>query len=760
MSLSFSRRDFLKGMAVACAMVTAGCAPKRDTRQGPVGTGEADKWVKGVCRYCGTGCGVLAGVKDGKIVAVKGDPDCAVNKGRLCVKGILLPKIIPTKDRVLHPLIKKDGKFVEASWDEALDLMVSKMKEVLAADGPDALGFYGSGQTFAEETYVAQKMMRAGIGTNNIDGNPRTCMASAVAGFITTFGEDEPSGTYADIEEADTFFLIGSNLAEAHPVLFSRLVDRKNSNPDVKIIVCDPRKTRTCDIADHFIQFTPSRDLALMNAMAQVIIADGLTNEGFIERHTEFMKGATDKMTYDEYKTFLQDYTPEKVEAAVGVPAAKIREIAHLFADPNRKTMSMWCMGLNQRTRGVWVNNLVHNLHLLTGKICSPGNSSFSLTGQPSACGSVRETGGLSHLLPAHRMAANAKHREELAKIWGIDPARMPSKPGYHTLAMFKAAVEGKLKFLWVMCTNPGHSLPNLEYYRPGMEKVFMVVSETYHPTRTSELADIVLPAALWMEKEGVYGNGERRTNHIAKAVDPPGEARPDLDVLIEVTKRLGYEELVPFKTPEDVWKEYQQCQEGTAMKLASYDRLRKGHGFTWPVPDDNSPETYIRYARPWDTHVKEDAPDGIEFYGRPNGRAVIWARPQVDAQEMPDSEYPFFLTTGRILEHWHTGTMTFNVPELKNAVPEMYVEIHPEDAARLGIADGDLVDVISRRSTCNLKAKINGRGQPQKGLVYVPFHDAVHERMINRVLLDAFDAGSKQPEYKVCAVNIQKHQG
>lgn len=736
-------------------MITAGCGNKRDTRQGPVEQKEAEKWVKGVCRYCGTGCGVLAGVTGGKIVAVKGDPDCPVNKGRLCVKGILLPKIMDTKDRVLHPLVKKDGKFVETSWDEAMELVVSKFKEAVAEYGPDSVGFYGSGQTFAEETYAMQKIMRAGIGTNNVDGNPRTCMASAVAGYVTTFGADEPMGAYADIEAADTFFIIGSNMAEAHPVLFSRLVDRKNSEPKVKIIVADPRKTRTADIADYHLDFIPGRDLALMNAMAQVIIEEGLTDEAFIGAHTEFMKGAGDKLTYEEYKAFLQDYRPEAVAESSGISAETIREVARLFADRNRNTMSLWCMGLNQRTRGVWVNNLVHNLHLLTGKICRPGNTPFSLTGQPSACGSVRETGGLSHILPAHRFVANEKHRNELEEIWGIPKGTLPSKPGYHTLEMFKAAVTGDLKCLWVMTTNPGQSLPNLGYYRPGMEKVFLVVSETYHPTRTSELADVVLPAALWMEKEGIYGNGERRTQHLAQAVKPPGEARSDLETIIDFGRRMGFEHLVPFKTPEEVWKEYQKCQEGTDMQMASYPRLRKEHGLTWPVPDDNSPETYIRYAEGYDPYVK--AGEGIKFYARKNNRAVIYARPQVDPQEMPDAEYPFFLSTGRILEHWHTGTMTFNVPELKNAVPEMYVEIHPEDAAGLGIKEGDLVNVTSRRATCRLKAKINGRGKPRPGMVYVPFHDQVEERMINFVLLDAFDPGSKQPEYKVCAVKLSR---
>ena len=755
-----TRRDFLKGMAASVALMTAGCT-SRERGKVKTDSGEqqtAEKWVKGVCRYCGTGCGVLAGVTRGKIVAVKGDPDCPVNKGRLCIKGILLPKIIDTKDRVKEPLIKKDGKFVEASWDEALNLIAEKFTSAVKEYGPDSVGFYGSGQTFAEETYVASKLFRAGFGTNNIDGNPRTCMASAVAGFLTTYGEDEPSGTYADIEAADTFFLIGSNLAEAHPVLFSRLVDRKNADPNkIKIIVADPRRTRTADIADYHLAFTPGRDLSMLNAMAYVIVTEGLTDEKFINEHTEFKMGQGDTMTYEQYKAFLQDYVPEKVSDAAGVPPEIIREIARLFADKNRNTMSMWCMGLNQRSRGVWVNNLVHNLHLITGKICRPGNTPFSLTGQPSACGSVREVGGLSHLLPCHRMVANAEHRKQMAELWRIPEERMPSKPGYHTLAMFKAAVEDKLKCLWVMTTNPGQSLPNLNYYRPGMEKTFLVVSEAYHPTRTSELADVVLPAALWMEKEGIYGNGERRTQHLAKAIDPPGEAKSDLWTLIEVTKRCGFPELVEGFTddPATVFKEYQKCSVGTGMQLASYDRYKKEHGLTWPVLSDDAPETYIRYAEPWDPLVKPG--EGIKFYGRPNGRAVIWLRPQQDPVEMPDKDYPYFLTTGRMLEHWHTGTMTFNVPELKSAAPEMYVEINPEDAAALGIKEDDLVNITSRRATCKMRAKLNGRGTPKPGVVYASFHDQVQERMINFVLLDAFDPGSKQPEYKVCAVRLSK---
>lgn len=749
-----SRRDFLKAVAVASALVTSGCSSNTGGKvmQGPTSQQDVEKWVKGVCRYCGTGCGVLAGVSKGKIIAVKGDPDCAVNKGKLCVKGILLPKIMDTKDRLLHPMIKKNGHFVQVTWDEALDLIANKFKEAISQHGKDSVGFYGSGQNIAEEAYLANKLFKGAIGTNNIDGNPRTCMASAVAGYVSTFGKDEPMGTYADIEQADVFFIIGSNMAEAHPIIYSRIVDRKNSNKNVKVIVADPRKTRTSDIADMLVQFIPGTDLALLNSMAYVIVEEDMVDKDFIAKHTNFMKGE-EKINFDDFKVFIADYNPEKASIITGIPAEQIREMARLFAAKDRNTMSLWCMGLNQRIRGTWVNNLVHNLHLLTGKISKPGNTPFSLTGQPSACGSIREVGALSHLLPAHRVVANAKHREEIAKIWGIDPARMSPKPGYHTIEMFRAAASGALKVLWVMCTNPGQSIPNLQTYREGMEKTFMIVSETYHPTRTSELADVVLPAALWMEKEGIYGNGERRTQHIAKAVEAPGEAKPDVWALIEVAKRLGHGELFPYKSNEEIWEEYRKCTIGTKMDLPSYARLRKEHGLTWPVPEPEGPETYIRYAAPYDPFVKE----GINFYGKPDGKAAIFARPHANPQEMPDNEYPLFLSTGRILEHWHTCTMTGNVPELKKAIWEMYLEVHPEDAAKHGVKDGDVVRIISRRGECKLKTKINGRGQPRPGMVWAPFHDQELSRQINFVTIDAFDDASKQPEYKVCAVRIEK---
>ena len=752
--MKYSRRDFLKAVAVSAALVSSGCASESGgkNKQGPTSQQDVEKWVKGVCRYCGTGCGIMAGVSKGRIIAVKGDPENAVNRGRLCVKGILLPKIMDTKDRLKHPLIKKNGQFVQATWDEALDLIAQKFKESIAQHGKDSVGFYGSGQNIVEEGYLANKLFKGAIGTNNIDGNPRTCMASAVTGYITTFGKDEPMGSYEDIEKADVFFIIGSNMAEAHPILYSRVVERKNSDPSVRIIVADPRRTRTVDIADVFVQFVPGTDLAYMNSMAYVILAENLYNQEFIDQHTNFMHGEK-KLSFEDFKNFLTDYSPERVSSLCGVEAEQIREVARLFAAKGKNTMSMWTMGLNQRSKGTWANNLVHNLHLLTGKICSPGNTPFSLTGQPSACGSMREVGVLSHMLPAHRLVANPKHREEMGKIWGIDPMRINPKPGYHTIEMFRAANRGDLKVLWVMCTNPGQSLPNASIYREGMEKTFMIVSEAYHPTRTSELASVVLPAALWMEREGIYGNGERRTQHFAKAVEPPGEAKPDVWALMEVAKRLGYGDLFSYKSNEEIWEEYRKSTIGTKMDLPSYARLKKERGLTWPVPDSDGPPTSIRYAAPYDPFVKE----GIQFYGKPDGRAVIYARSQVAPQEVPDNEYPFYLSTGRILEHWHTNTMTGNVPELKKLTPESYVEIHPEDAVRIEIQENDWVQVISRRGEVKVRAKINGRGQPRPGMVFITMHDPELSRMVNFVTIDAFDDISKQPEYKICAVKIAK---
>lgn len=754
--MKLKRRDFIKAAAVSAAMVSVGCSSQPSS--GPV-TGTSgdpakeavDRWVKSVCRYCGTGCGVLIGVRGEKVVAVKGDPDNEGNKGLLCAKGYYLPQVIYAKTRLKKPLIKKNGKFVESSWDEAMTLITNKFREAIDTYGSDSVGFYGSGQTMAEEAYVANKLFKGAIGTNNVDGNPRLCMASAVAGYLTTFGSDEPMGAYDDFEHADVFFIIGANMAEAHPVLFGRLTEKKRKDPNCTIIMADPRRHRSHDIADMSVPFKPGTDMALMHAMAYVIIEEGMTDEQFIKDHCQFSDG-NNPISYEEYKEFLKQFTPEAAEKKTGLSANKIREIARAFGAPGKETISMWTMGINQRVAGVWCNNLIHNLHLLTGKICRPGSGPFSLTGQPSACGSVREVGALSHLLPGHRLVANAKHREEIAKIWNIPAEKIKPVMGYHTMAMFQAAVDGDLKCLWINTTNPAHSLPNAIHYHSGMEKVFLVVVDAFHPTLTTEFADVVLPAAFWCEKEGVYGNTERRTQHMAKAIDPPGEAKPDVQILLDFARRLGYEDMFPFKTPEDVWNEYIKCTTGTDMELAAYPSLREAHGIQWPVKDHQGTKGAVRrFAAPWDPYVKE----GISFYTAPNNRAKIFARPYKEGDEMPDREYPFCLTTGRVLEHWHGATMTGNCPALVRAMPKSYVEIHPKDATQLGIKDGDNVRLTSRRGSIVMPARVGRPGVPQPGMLFATWWE--NDPLVNAITNDAVDAASKEPEFKICAVKIQK---
>lgn len=766
--MEITRRQLLKYTAALAAASAIGLdlpLPKN------LEAAHVEKWVKSVCRYCGAGCGVYVGVKKGKVVAVQGDKD-NWNKGFLCVKGYYLPQILYASDRAKYPLLKKGDEFVRISWKEAMDLMTDKFADSIKKYGVHSVAFYGSGQAYTEESYFMNKLFKGGLGTNNIDGNPRLCMASAAVGYVTTFGKDEPMGAYDDIYHADCFFIIGSNMAECHPVIFRLINERKQKAKDVKIIMVDPRKTLSARIADLHMSFIPGTDLAILNAMAHVIIKEGLYNKDFVNKHLVF-KAIKDekpaKVSFEEYVKFLEEYTPENAERISKCPKEDIIKAARWFAQ-SKATMSFWTMGLNQRTRGVWANNLVHNLHLLTGQICRPGATSFSLTGQPNACGGIRDTGLLSHLLPYGRLVANEAHREEIEKFWGIPKGRIHPKPGPTAVDIFRAFNKGEIKCLWVACTNPGQSLPNGGPYRKGMQSkdTFLVVSEAYHPSRTSELADLVLPAALWAEKEGTYGQSERRYQYLEKAVEPPQEARPDLEVMIEFAhklfEKLGRAEeakrLFNFKNSEDVWNEIRQCSKGTAYDFMGMTRkrLKKEHGIQWPCPTEDHPGTVRRYtAKYGDPLVKKFDPGAtdISFYGAKadGNKATIWLRPYKGPAEPPDQEYPFVLTTGRQIEHWHTGTMTLKVPELKRSAPNAYVEINPKDAEKLGIRSKDKVKITSRRGSIVLEAKVVD--VPRKGLVFVPMH--YPDKLINLLTIDAYDAMSKQPEFKICAVKIEK---
>lgn len=753
--MTVDRRRFLEISAAASAVgALSTLSPVAEAVAAQIG-GNA-RWVKSVCRYCGTGCGMFVGVQDGKVFAVRGDKENH-NRGLLCLKGSLLAPIMHAPDRAKQPLIRRNGKLVAASWDEAMSLVATKFKETIAKYGPDAVAFYGSGQALTEETYIANKLFKAGIRTNNFDGNPRLCMASAVGGYVTTFGKDEPMGCYEDIDHADVFLLIGSNTAECHPVIYQRIVRRKKEGKDVKVIVVDPRRTPTARIADLHISFTPGADLAIMNAMAHVLVSEKLVDDEFITQHLVFGEGAEANRTWLDYQLFLGDYSPAKVAQAAGCRAEDIVTAARWFGERGKTAMSMWTMGLNQRTKGVWANNLVHNLHLITGKIGLPGSTTFSLTGQPNACGGVRDGGGLSHLLPYGRLIANEAHRAEMEKLWNVPKGTLQPKPGPATIDMFRAFEEGKIKALYVMCTNPGQSLPNLNRYRKAMQSEggFLVVSEAFHPTRTSELADVVLPAALWAEKEGVYGCSERRYQLLAKAVEPIGQARPDFEILCDLGRRLGHGALVPYKSTEEVWNEILTVCKGTVYDFSGMtrERLRQAHGLLWPLPASNHPGTNRRYVKGEDPFVPADHPARIKFYGRPDNRAVVWLRPQKPPEEVIDAAYPFYFTTGRVIEHWHTGTMTRNVKELRQANAEAVAEIHPADAKRIGVKTGDTVRIASRRGEERFHVKVTDSSK--EGLVFVHMHDP--DRLCNRITIDAVDPVSRQPEFKICAVKIAR---
>jgi len=582
-------------------------------------------------------------------------------------------------------------------------------------------------------------------------------MASAVGGYTTTFGKDEPMGCYEDIDHADVFFIIGSNTAEAHPVLWDRIMRRKRGNPDTKLIVADPRRTPTARAADLYISFIPGMDLAILNAIANVMVAENLVVREFIRDHVAFGEGAEVNQSWESYAQSLAEYTPTKAAAMAECRAEDIVQAARWFGARNRATMSMWTMGLNQRTRGVWVNNLVNNLHLITGKIGTPGSTPMSLTGQPNACGGVRDGGALAPLLPYGRSVTDEKHRAEIEKLWAVPPGTIQAKPGLFTVDMFRALEQGKLKALYVMCTNLGQSLPSVGRYRRAMQnsEAFMVVTETFHPTRTSELASVVLPAALWAEKEGVYGCTERRYQLLAKAVEPLGEARPDLDILLDFGRRLGFGQLLPFKTPEDVWNEILKLCKGTAYDFSGMtrERLRKAHGLLWPMPSLDHPGTKRRYVKGDDPLVPADHSTRMKFYGRADGKAVVWIRPQSGPDEKVSAEFPFVYTTTRVLEHWHTGTMTRNVKELRHANAEALAEINPTDGQKLGIRTGDRVRITSKGGQGEFRAMLTDTSRA--GLVAVHMHDPNH--MCNVVTNDAVDPISRQPEFKVAAVRLEK---
>ena len=913
--MDVTRREFLKTCAAAATASAAGitipAAAQAEAKAAEAGV----QWDKGVCRFCGTGCGIMVGTRDGRIVATKGDPDAPVNKGLNCIKGYFNGKIIYGKDRLTRPLMRmtdgkfdKQGKFQAVSWERAFDEMETQFRKTYQEMGPQGVAIFGSGQYTIPEGYVSAKLMKAGFRSNNIDPNARHCMASAVVGFIQTFGIDEPAGNYDDIEHTDTVVTWGANMAECHPILWARVSDRRLTDDNVRLINLTTMSNQTSDIADTEIIFKPGTDLAIQNYLLREIIKRDAVNHDFVKKHCVFATGPydigygmrpTDKycfpaekdiqvkelrvtldkdeaiaqrrkagevveqkhtkkpvahwmISYEDFKKGVEPYTLDFVaQLSRGDPdedmesyKGKLRELADLYVDPNRKMVSFWTMGFNQHYRGSWVNEQNYAIHLLLGKQCQPGNGAFSLTGQPSACGTAREVGTFAHRLPADLVVTNSKHRAFSENLWKLPPNTLNPKVGSHITKIMRDLEDGSVKWAWVQVNNPFQATANANHWIKAAREMdnFIVVSDPY-PTVSAKVADLILPTAMIFEKWGLYGNAERRTQAWRQQVAPPGEAMGDVWQGLEFAKRFKLKDVwgeqnvpglqaegfadgklpsvlaeagkmgyspddtlydVLFANPEnrkvkwpdnkvskghgnhvaeklgDGWfpekalfNEYRQFGVGHAHDLAEFDIYYGDdiRGLKWPVVDGK--ETQWRFNEQYDSYCAKGS--GFDFYGKAlkalpegdldkvtnkektslAGKAKIFFRPYAAPPEQPDENYDLWLNTGRVLEHWHTGTMTRRVPELHRAVPTAVVFMHPDDADKRGLKRNDVAWLESRRGKIKAVVETQGRNRPTKGYTFVPFFDEAV--FVNKLCLDVTCPMSKETDFKKAAIKVYK---
>jgi assimilatory nitrate reductase catalytic subunit len=685
----------------------------------------AERWVKTTCGYCSVGCGMLLGVRDNKAVAVRGNPDHPVNRGKLCPKGLSEHHTLSAPGRARQPLLRKNGELVPVSWDEALDTMVARIRDIQERYGDEALGVVGTGQLLTEETYTLGKLVQLGFKTRNNDGNTTLCMSSAVSGYKLSFGSDGPPGSYADMENADLILLIGANIADNHPILCHR-VDR--SSPGTrprKLVVVDPRVTKTAMMADIHLPVKPRSDIALLNGIAHILIREGLIARDYIAQHTT---------GFEQFAEYVAAYTPEHVAAVTGLTEAQILEVALLYGRASAAFIG-WTMGVNHSTQGSVTVAAINNLALITGNIGCSGAAPFSITGQCNAMG-TRET-GFTASLPGYRKFDSPADREELARIWNIDLDRIPSARGLAYPDMIEAAVQGRIKAMWFIATNPAVSFPNYKLLEHALRSLeFLVVQDGFHPTPTSEFADLVLPAAIWGEKEGTYTNSERRVSKVNAAVMPPGEARPDFQIFLDIAARLGVkDELYPgWTSTRDAFLEWQRVSAGRMCDYSSFSwrEIEDLGGLQW-----GGPSLYR---------------DGV--FATADGRARLHVVPCDPFIEQPDGDFEFTLNTGRTVEHWHTRTKTAEVALLHSMVPNAWLEMNPVDAERLDLRPHDRVTVESRRGAVyDVELRITGIVAP--GQVFMPFHFA--ESNSNIVTLGAFDPISREPNFKQCAVRIER---
>ncbi|MFM2446304.1 MAG: hypothetical protein RI936_751 [Pseudomonadota bacterium] len=912
---TIDRRDFIKSGIAASTALAVGLPVSQDAAAQAKSAEAGIAWDKSVCRFCGTGCGILVGTQAGKVVATKGDPDAPVNRGLNCIKGYFNGKILYGADRLTQPLMRvKDGKFDKnapfqpVSWKVAMDEMERQFRKAYETKGPSGVAIIGSGQYTIPEAYAASKLMKAGFRSNNLDPNARLCMASAVVAFYQVFGIDEPANVYADIEKSNAMILWGNNMAEAHPVLWSRVTDRKLTHKDTKIVNLTTCTNMSSGLADLEIIMKPSTDLAIQNYIAREIIARGAVNQAFVDKHCIFATGPADigyglrptdqyaypaekdilakqkvvtldkyeaiaqrrkegdkveqknagpgagshwSISFDEFKRGVEPYTLDFVaELAKGDDAEsldsfkkKLVALADLYIDPKRDVVSFWCMGFNQHQRGVWVNEQCYTNHLLLGKHARPGNGAFSLTGQPSACGSAREVGAFCHRLPSDMLVNIKPHRAKTEKLWKLPENTLNPHVGASIMHILQGLEDGKINFVWTQVVNIFQSTPNSNHWLQGARRpdAFVVVADAY-PTLSAKVADLILPSSMIFEKWGLYGNAERRTQAWRQQVAAPGEARTDTWMLLEFSKRFKLKDVwgekkipglkaegfadntlpdvlaeaqkmgyspeatlydVLFATPEnkkvawpdpklrgklngtaealgDKWfvekalfNEYRQFTLGDGHDLADFDTYMRDdlRGLTWPVVDGK--ETVYRFNDEFDPYVKKGL--GFDFYGKlmkaiPTGnldgvtdpkpvplpgKAKIFFRPYAAPAEQPDANYDLWLCTGRILEHWHTGSMTRRVPELHRAAPTAVLYMNPADAAARGIKRNDVAWIESRRGKVKAVVETQGRNKMPRGSVWAAFFD--EGMQINKVVLDTLDPISLEPDFKKSAVKVSK---
>ncbi len=724
-------------------------------------TGSKDGSVRTVCSYCGVGCGIVLDITrdpaDGRrrVAKAYGDKAHPANQGRLCTKGSTSADMMAAPGRLGQALVRAErgAEPVGTDVDEVISSVAARLRAILDEHGPDALSFYVSGQMSLEAQYLANKLAKGFVRTNQIESNSRLCMASAGTGYKLSLGADGPPGSYQDFDHADVFFVIGSNMADCHPILFLRMMDRVKS-AGAKLIVVDPRRNATADKADLFLQIKPGTDLALLNGLLYLLVENGHTDPKFIAQFTE---------GWEEMPPFLADYPPAKVAEITGIPEADIRQAAQWIGAAG-EWMSCWTMGLNQSTHGTWNTNALVNLHLATGAVCRPGSGPFSLTGQPNAMGG-REMGYMGPGLPGQRSVLVEDERAFVEKLWNIPEGSLRTEVGRGTIEMFEQMAAGDIKACWIICTNPVASVANRKTVIAGLEAAELVITQdVFAETETNAYADVVLPATLWAESDGIMVNSERNLTLVQGVVDPPGQALPDWQLIARVACEMGFAEGFTYASAEEVFEELKQAwnpKTGWDVRGVTYERLR-ATPVQWPAAAvDGADRHPVRYLNDGVSQALLEREDGTRprlAFATPSGRARFFARPHLPAAELPDDDYPFVLNTGRLQHQWHTLTKTGKVSKLNKLNPGSFVEVHPEDAAALGVAEGDHLEVASRRGRAVLPARVTDRVRP--GTCFAPFHwnDLFGEYLsINAVTSDAIDPLSFQPEFKVCAVTLAK---